>query len=63
MAAEYDYYAAFDADITLILRLLQAYIKIILLGVPCEKKMHSQKRMILYETIYPATNKSEMLTG
>ena len=61
MAAEYDYYAAFDADITLILRLLQAYIKIILLGVPCEK-MHSEKR-IIYERIHPATNKSEMLTG
>ena len=43
MAAEYDYYAAFDADITLILRLLQAYIKIILLGVPCEKKCTARK--------------------
>ena len=62
MAAEYDYYAAFDADITLILRLLQAYIKIILLGVPCEK-MHSEKRMIIYERRQPATTKSEMLTG
>ena len=43
MAAEYDYYAAFDADITLILRLLQAYIKIILLGVPCEKNAQPEK--------------------